>query len=242
MPLPFRLLVAAGLVLGTGLAVLRARRWGLSLWMALDGALSVSVGGLLLGRAGYVATNWAYFRNHLGEGFQIWRGGLSALGVLVGGIGGAVVLCALRGTDPRPMLDALAPGAAVVTAGAWLACLGVGCAWGREVWPDQSLLWYLSADLPDLYGLSAPRVAVQALGGWAGISLAAVLLGGRRIRPFPLWLLLHSLGDFGLGFLRGDLSPTVLGLAPLQIADLAFAIIGLVLLVMPGWARGRNHD
>jgi prolipoprotein diacylglyceryltransferase len=211
--------------------------------MALDGALSAGAGGVLLGRAGYVATNWTFFQDHLGEGFQVWRGGLSASGALVGGILGAVVLCILRGTDPRPVLDALAPGAAVVTASAWLACLGAGCAWGKEVWPGQGLLWHLSADLPDLYGLSAPRVAVQALGaGWAGFSLVATLLASRWGRSFPLWLLLHSLGDFGLGFLRGDLSPVVLGLARLQMVDLVLLFIAAVLLLSPGWTRGRHYD
>lgn len=234
----YRSILAAGLVLGAVLVILRGRRWGLQPTGVLDGVLAAAGGGLLLGRAAYAGANWVYFRNHLTEALQAWRGGLSAPGMLIGAVSGVVILCRLRRVDPRPMLDGLAPGAALVALSAWLGCLVSGCAWGREVWPDQGLLWSLRAELPDLYGLQDPRVAVQGLGiGWNTVLLGILLLLGRRGRPFPLWLLLHAAGDFGLGFLRGDVTPLVGNMSSGQIADLALAFAGLALLITPGWRQ-----
>lgn len=237
VPLPdYQGLLALGLVLGTVLSALQSRRRGLSPLAAVDGALAGAVGGLLIGRAIYAAAHWSYFHDHLGEALMVWRGGLSAPGAVVGGAVGVLALCRLRRADPRPLLDALAPGAALVVIFGWLGCLGAGCGCGLTVRPDQRLLWALSAELPDLYGLCVPRVAVQVLGaGWGGAVLATVLLVERRGRPFPLWLLLHAGGGFGLAFLRGDLVPLVAGLAPVQVADLA--LVGLALFAFLWWCR-----
>jgi len=241
LPLPgYRTVMVAGLILGTALAVLIGRRRGMVALAVADGVLAAALGGLLVGRAVYVAANWLYFRDHLEGAAALWRGGLSAPGALVGGVVGVLILCRLRRDDPRPLLDTLAPAAALLAVCAWLGCLKAGCSCGLEVRPDQGILWELSAELPDLYGLRAPRVAVQALGAaWSGVTLAAVLLVGRRGRPFPLWLSLHAAGDLGLGFLRGDLLPSaVVGLAGVQTADLLLALAGLALLLLPGWRQG----
>ncbi|HEY74815.1 MAG TPA: prolipoprotein diacylglyceryl transferase [Thermoflexia bacterium] len=241
----YRLLVSAGVLLGLLVSFLRGRRWGVPPLTVADGTLAAAVGGVVAGRVAYVAANWAYFQDHLVQAFQVWRGGLSAPAVLLGALGAVVLLSRWRGVDPRLLLDLLAPGAALVAGFAWLGCLWAGCAWGIEVRPDQGLLWHLSAELPDLYGLRAPRVAVQAMGaGWSGLAFLAALLAGRRGRSFPLWLLLHGAGGFGLGFLRGDLSPAWGGLSLPQMFDLATALAGLALLVLPGWRleRGKGDD
>ncbi|MBN1179100.1 MAG: hypothetical protein JXD18_07815, partial [Anaerolineae bacterium] len=50
-------------------------------------------------------------------------------------------------------------------------------------------------------------------------------------RAFPIWLLLHAVGDALLAFARGDLTPPAGGLAAVQIADVGLAAVGLMLLV-----------
>jgi phosphatidylglycerol:prolipoprotein diacylglycerol transferase len=144
--------------------------------------------------------------------------------------------CVLRRIALRQMLDVLTPGAALLAGCAWLGCLLNGCAYGIETYPGQGLLWALSLELPDLYGIWAPRVAVQLLGaGWGGVALAAVILAGRRPRfeglVFPLWLALYTAGSFGLGFLRADEVGLVAGWRADQVADLALAVLGAVMLL-----------
>jgi phosphatidylglycerol:prolipoprotein diacylglycerol transferase len=242
IPAQYRIILALGCLLGTVLAMVRGRRRGLSLPMMLDVALVAAVVGLLLGRAVYVGLNWSYFRSHLGEAVRIWHGGLSAPGVLVGAVVGVLILCRWRRVDMRPILDALAPGAALISLAAWLACLAAGCAWGIEVWPEQGLLWHLGVELPDLYGVLAPRLPVQVLGiAWSAGLLFVLLLIDRKWAPFPLWLTLHALGDFGLRFLRGDVTPVAGGMDPGQVVDLALALLGLTLWIAPVWRRDGDR-
>lgn len=260
LPLPdYRAALTAGVLLGTALALWAGRRNGLPVMVVMDGVLAAAVGGLLLGRLGYVAAHLPYFREHPLAAPAFWQGGLSGPGVVVGGAVGAggmarlqkLPLGQLRGLPPGqprglgqpqglPLLlwDALAPGAAVVLIAAYLGCLRAGCACGRETWPGDGLLWVLSAELPDLYGLRAPRVAVPVLGmGWGALMLVLTLLMARRSRTAapgvttrvtptrvtrvtPTWLALYGLGEFALGFLRGDVAPLIGGLSALQWAGL----------------------
>jgi hypothetical protein len=124
---------------------------------------------------------------------------------------------------------------------AYLGCLRAGCACGRETWPDQGLLWNLSADLPDLYGLRAPRGAVQVLGvGWGAFMLGLTLWAARRGGASALWLFLYGIGDFTLGFLRGDTTPVVGSLSALQVAGLGIALAGAVLGMISRGVSGRD--
>ncbi|MCS7178815.1 MAG: prolipoprotein diacylglyceryl transferase [Anaerolineae bacterium] len=240
LPLPdYRAALTIGVLVGIVLSLWVGRRNGLPISAVLDGALAAAVGGLLIGRLGYVAVHLAYFREHPMAALAFGQGGLSAPGVVVGGVAGAVILASIRRQASRPLLDALAPGAAVVLLAAYLGCLRAGCACGRETWPEDGLLWTLSADLPDLYGLRAPRVAVPVLGmGWGAIMLALTLWATQRRRRAgggsapggaPIWLALYGLGEFALGFLRGDAPAWVGGLSALQWAGLGFLGAGIIL-------------
>ena len=249
LPLPdYRAALTAGVLLGTALALWTGHRNGLPVMVVVDGVLAAAVGGLLLGRLGYVAAHLPYFREHPTAALAFWQGGLSAPGVVVGGAMGAGVMARLRKLLPGLLWGTLAPGAAVVLIAAYLGCLRAGCACGRETWPGDGPLWALSAELPDLYGLHAPRVAVPVLGmGWGALMLVLTLWmvrGGRttasgattpgvtargvtargataRVAPTgPIWLALYGLGEFALGFLRGDAPPLIGGLSALQWAGL----------------------
>jgi phosphatidylglycerol:prolipoprotein diacylglycerol transferase len=224
-------LVDLGLLVGAAVACLAARRRGIHPTHALDAALAAALGGLVSGRAAYVAANWAYFQTHVRRALRPWDGGLAWHGVLAGGLVAVVISCAVRRLSLRSMLDVLAPGAAVVAGCAWLGCLMNGFAYGIETYPGQGLLWALSAELPDVYGIRAPRVAVQLLGaGWSAIVLVALLIATRQPRSqglvFPLWLALYGGGSFGLGFVRADEVAMMAGWRADQVADLALAVIG----------------
>jgi phosphatidylglycerol:prolipoprotein diacylglycerol transferase len=227
-------LVDIGLVLGVLVSCLAARRRGLRPSQTLDAALTAVIGGIIAGRAVYVAAHWDYFASHVGRALRPWDGGLSWHGALVGGLCGVVVYCAIRRASLRSILDTLAPGAALLAVCAWLGCLLDGCAYGTETYPGQGLLWALSLELPDVYGIQAPRVAVQLLGaGWSAIVLVVLMVAGRyptsRGLTFPLSLALYCAGSFGLGFLRADEVPMMGGWRADQVADLALAGIGAVI-------------
>ena len=240
-------LVDVGLLGGAAISYLQARRRGFSAVRVLDAALVAALGGLIGARAVYVTANWAYYSDYLHRALRLWEGGLAWHGGLVGGLGAVLVYCAIRRTPLRLVLDLLTPGAAVLAVCAWLGCLLHGCAYGLETYPGQGLLWALSLELPDLYGIQAPRVAVQLLGaGWSAVVLAIVATAGRRRRleglAFPLWLALYSSGSFGLGFLRADQVPLVAGWRADQVADLALALAGVTLFLAGVLRTGRIEE
>ena len=236
-------LVDFGLVAGAAVACLAAHRRGLSPTRALDAALVAGLGGLVGGRAAYVLANWAYYQTHVRRALRPWDGGLSWHGALAGGLAAvAAVGALLRGAPSRRVplratLDVLAPGAGVLAICAWLGCLMNGFAYGLETYPGEGLPWALSLELPDVYGIRAPRVAVQLLGaGWGAVALTAVVLAGRRRRfeglAFPLWLAVYGAGSFALGFARVDEVAMVAGWRADQVADLGLAVIGAVTLAV----------
>ena len=243
-------LVDFGLVAGAAVACLAAHRRGLGPARALDAALAAGLGGLVGGRAAYVLANWAYYQTHVRRALRPWDGGLSWHGALAGGlVAVAAVGASLRGAPSRQgslraTLDVLAPGAGVLAICAWLGCLMNRLAYGLETYPGEGLAWVMSLELPDVYGIRAPRVAVQLLGaGWGAVALTAVVLAGRRRRfeglAFPLWLAVYGAGSFALGFAQADEVTMVAGWRADQLADVAVAVIGAAWLAV-GLLRKRS--
>ncbi len=225
-----------------------ARRRGVDPARALDAALLAALGGLLGARAAYVAAHWRYYSNHISQALALWNGGLAWHGALLGGLTALLLYCAIRHASPGQFLDILTPGVAWLTVSAWGGCLLSGCAYGIETYPDQRWLWRLSWEMPDLYGVVAPRVAVQLLGaGWGMVTLViivtiALINNGSKLperhrwlngRLFPLWLALYSAGSWGLGFLRGDASVEIAGRRLSQLVDGGLAL-GCSLLLVAG--------
>ncbi len=216
-------ILTAGVLTGTLVSLLLGSRKRIPPSVVMDGVLAAGMGGIAVGRALYVLAHPAYFQEHPAETLAFWRGGLSGFGTVAGGLVGILLLSARRRQEPWRLMNLLAPGAAVVVVAAWAGCLRAGCAWGRETWPAEGLLWRLSMDLPDLYGLRAPRVPVQLMGALWGVFLLLLSSLGWRLRwrnVGGLWLLLYGLGDLALSFFRGDLPAGPGGLSPLQWADL----------------------
>jgi phosphatidylglycerol:prolipoprotein diacylglycerol transferase len=237
--------VNLGLLLGFLVTARRGRRRGFPLADVFDGCLSAALGGLVGGRIAYVLIHADYYRLHLAEVPQVWAGGLMGPGAFFGALLTLRIAARVRRYPFRELLDALTPGAAVVTTCAWLGCFLARCAYGRPTYPDQPLLWKLSLELPNLYGIREPRVAVQLLAAlWSTAALGLTRLGHRQIRIrgqrlFPLWLALYSGGMAGLGALRGDATLRAGGWRADQIAHLALLAYAALLALS---TRGRTRS
>jgi phosphatidylglycerol:prolipoprotein diacylglycerol transferase len=230
-------LVGLGLIAGVVIACLNAQRRGINAARVLDASLAAALGGLIGGRAVYAVAHWDYCSDNLNQALRLWGGGLAWHGALVGGLLATLAYCAVRHESARVMLDVLTPGVALLAVCAWLGCLLNGCAYGLETYAGQGWLWALSLELPDLYGIWLPRVAVQLLGaGWSMVVLVAVVIARRCMRNqgllFPLWLGLYAIGCLGLGFLRADETLFVGGWRVDQVADLVLAIAGVGLVTV----------
>ena len=216
-----------------------ARRANLPQGDILDAALVGVLVGVLAARGMYVWENWAYFRDHTDQMTQLWLGGLSWHGGLIGGAVGTAAFGVCRRLDVRTVFNVLAPGLMAGAALGWIGSYLAGAAYGREVFPGD-FWWFLAADLPDIYGLWNPRFATQLMGAaWAAMCFAVgmsnverrVTSAPMRLSSFALTLVLYSSGMFVLGFARGDAAPMLAGLRVDQIMDAGIVVAGAAYLL-----------
>ncbi len=235
----FTALMALALSASLWLAWNTAGRANLPQGDVLDAALVGVLVGVIAARGMYIWENWAYFHDHTDQVTQLWLGGLSWHGGLIGGAVGAAVFSVWRKLDVRTMFNVLAPGLMAGAALGWIGSYLAGAAYGREVFPGD-FWWFLAADLPDIYGLWNPRFATQLIGAaWAAVCFAIVMsdverrVTGAPMRPssFVLTLALYSSGMFVLGFARGDAAPMLVGLRVDQIMDAGIVAAGAIYLL-----------
>ncbi len=207
----YTVLLDVGLICGLMVACLEGKRRGLSLQHIIDATLWSAGAGIAGGRIGFVLANQEYFAENWLEAFHIWKGGLSFQGAFLAGLL-TLFLYSVSHRLPFPALaDIAALGLALGQVFGWLGCLMSGCAYGLESHGMSAMLARLALDLPDIYGISAPRLPMQLLAGASSLALFTLLWALRapqnRVAPgfvFTLYLLLYSGSQFLLEFARGD--------------------------------------
>ena len=220
-----------GLVAGLGLTAWLVRTKAHSGWV--DGALLGLVAGVMGGRLGFVVGQRVYFRERPFETLDIWQGGLSYHGALLAGLLALWLWC-VWGKRPFYTYAALfAPTIVLLNAFGWLACYWEGCAYGREAVLDGTVwLRWLTADLPDDFGVFGLRYQTQLVGILLSLLVFAVVwwgANGRWSPPYLFWFslfalsIIHTLLYFGRGGVTNvDLTLNV-GLALLSLILLQYS-------------------
>jgi prolipoprotein diacylglyceryltransferase len=186
----------------------------------------------MVARGVHVLVQWRYFSDRLEEAIRPQAGGLDWHGAVIGALVGMAVMAQIRRVHMRDLLPMLAWGVPLIGVGAWAGCAVSGCAFGREIPTLAAYPVWLVWDNVDIFGLYAPRFAVQPL-GMALLTLVAlffVILDWRGIwQQGRFWwaLMLLSVVMFGLGFLRGDDVPILFGIRADQWLD-GVMIVGCV--------------
>lgn len=203
----------------------------------LNGALVVFIAGWVGARAYHVATHWDYYAARPDEVAQVGLGGMAMRGALITGFIALIFYVRWRGLKLARVLDATALGLSLGQAIGWVGALVQGANYG--VVSDSPI----AIDLPDLYGLIAPRFPVQH----AEIILFAVLFIGLLIfassQPkagmlFVVYWIVASAANFALGFVRGDETLFISALRIDQWFDVGF--LGLALLFYLSIRRERK--
>lgn len=196
--------IAVGI--GAALGLFRVSRQRSGQW--LDAGLIVLAFSLIGARIAYALLNAAYFRTHPLEVLEVWRGGLSAPGAVLGGTLGLVLAAALNKARVLRLADWLYPLIPPVAIGAWLGCWLTGVAYG----PERPAGTWWAVQAIDEAGVMAARMPVQ-LG--AALALAVFYYLMETLTPLPRpsgwlcslgvsWLVLVSLVA---SFLRVDPTP-----------------------------------
>jgi prolipoprotein diacylglyceryltransferase len=161
-----------------------------------DGFLIALGGAALLGRAGHVLLNWDYFAFHQDEVYRLDLGGIDWHFAVFGALIGLWFGARLRRFDFNRTLAWCAPLVGLIGLLVWRMCAGVGCAAGNEVDTLARYPALIVAELPDRYGIIAPRWNTPLMGmAGALIALVAGLIALRRksgARGF--WLTLALMG------------------------------------------------
>lgn len=194
----------------------------------IDAALLVFVAGWMGARIYHVAVNWDYYSARPDEIARTDLGGLGIRGAFVLGLIVLLIYAAARKISFWHFADAAALGLALGQAIGWAGALVQGANYG--VVSDSQI----AIDLPDLYGLVEARFPLQPaeIGLFSLLFVALVLVAFQHPRPgtlFLVYLLLASLGEFALGFQRGDDTLTVGTFRIDQVVDAGFLVLGLVL-------------
>ena len=203
-----------------------AARW-------LDVAIAALAAGIVGARLLHVALEWGYFTDHRAEIPRVWEGGLAWHGGLLLAVPAALGMMRLRRVPLGPWTDALALAWPLGMIGAWLGCRAAGCGYGYEVrtladWPGWAV-----AELPDVYGVVAPRLDIQLAGALFGgglLALALLLTWRGWLSGLRFWLILalSGIGLYFIGFFRADPAARLLDRRADQVFDLAALLLAVV--------------
>jgi prolipoprotein diacylglyceryltransferase len=225
----YPLIVGMGATLGLTWSVLRASDGdGISI---ADAGLAAILGGVIGGRFLYVLIDWSNYQGQVLEILQLYLGGFSWIGALLGAILFTVGYAFIKHKSPLRLLDSLAPFAGIVVLSIWLASWLDGYAYGRAA--D----WWWAFPARDGWGRLAPRFPVQVIGAltalgtiWAAEFLTKYLTVPGQIAAVAAFLL--SLVYFLLAFTRADYVATFWGFRIDALLALAIVFIsGSYLLI-----------
>lgn len=219
-PLPlhvYGLLLAVGVVVGTWISERRWERWGHPRRELGDMIVVVVIAGVVGARLYHVASDYQLFEHHWIRVFEIWRGGLSIWGVILGGALAVIVMTRIRHVDTLGLMDALTAGLIVAQAiGRW------GNYFNQELFGEPTRLpWGLEIDRAHRpagytqFTTFHPTFLYESL--YLLIILGVLLAVERRFvlrrgQSLALYLASYTFGRFWFENLRIDPAHVILGL------------------------------
>ena len=250
-PLPLH---TYGLMLALGVlaaAKIAARRW---VRQGNDpreiGALAVPVviGGIVGARVYHLFTGYDWSKGGIVGTVQIWRGGLSIWGAVLGGLVVLVVVARRRDLDLLALMDAIAPAVLIGQA------IGrFGNYFNQELFGRPTTLpWGLKIDLAHRpagytqYATFHPTFLYESM--WCLLVFGIIVLTERRIglrkgQAFAMYVCLYTLGRTEFEALRIDKATRVFGVRFNLLVSAALCIGGAVwffVLAAPEPARPRR--
>jgi prolipoprotein diacylglyceryl transferase len=180
-------------------------------------ALWIIGGGVVGARVYHLFTGYSWHDNGFWGIFEIWRGGVSIWGAVLGGAIATIIVARVRHLDTLALMDAFAPAIAVAQAiGRW------GNYFNQELFGrPTSLPWGLEIDFVhrpigyEQYTTFQPTFLYESL--WCLAVAGMVVLLERKFRlhkgqSFAAYIALYPVGRFVFENLRIDTASVILGL------------------------------
>jgi len=233
-----RLVILVGFWLALELASRQGIRRGLDQSVIQNAGLYGILAGIVGARLGYVVQYWSVYRENLLGILSLSPQTLAPAEGLTVGLLVAGVYLQRKGVPFRPLLDAIAPGLAVLVSALALANFFSGEAFGAETsvpWAVE--LWGARRHPTQLYELATGLVM-----------LGVVLWAGREVPAPGLLFLLFVAFYAGARLLvepfRANSLLILGGLRAAQVAGLAavLAALGLMRIWSVGWSTSQSVD
>jgi phosphatidylglycerol:prolipoprotein diacylglycerol transferase len=237
----YAIFIIFGMILGTFLASLEARREGLSTSDVFDFVLYALPISILGARAYYIIFNFSKYCDHPSEIFAIWHGGLAIYGGLITGVICLFVFCKKRELPIFLFLDVGSPSVLLAQAiGRW------GNFTNQEAYGLETTQYFLSSTL-HLPALIVKGMEIQGLyyqptflyeSAWSFLGFFLILclrhrkniyLEGEIFWQYVAW---YSLGRFFIEGLRTD-SLMIFGYFRIsQILSIIFFFLAIIFIVI----------
>lgn len=226
------LLLAVGIILAILLAQVESKRKKLPEDTAVDLCLIGIPVGVVFARLAYILLHLSYYKADPLSMLYFWDGGLSVYGAIAGVLAGIIIYSLAKKLKFFSLTDLLAPGLLLAQAFALWGNFFDQTNYGSEV-KSASLEWFPFSVL--IEKTDTIHYAVFFYGFvWCALVFAALWLivrkRAKREGAVTLWyLLLYSVGEFALEFLRQS-SETVFG--SIRITQLVFGVLALAALLL----------
>ncbi|MBU0611606.1 MAG: prolipoprotein diacylglyceryl transferase, partial [Armatimonadetes bacterium] len=194
----------------------------------LDFSLYCLVGAVIGARVLFVVLDWGHYGSHLERLANVWEGGLSFHGGLLGALLAAMLFARLRRKSFLAIADVGAPGIALGYVFARIGCFLNGCCHGHE----SHLPWAMKFPHGEL-----PKVLVHPTQLYAALASLAIFfillrLRGRFARHghllltyFALYSVYRFLAEFTRAGATGRLLHSVPWLTVAQLASLVILVL-----------------
>lgn len=237
-----------GFIAGLIWVYLDRRRYDIPRRAAIQAPLVGLAGGILGGRIGFVLLKWSDYSSHPQAMMNLWQGGMSWHGGLVGGLLGVYVACRFLKISFARILDLVAPALALAYAIARIGCFLNGCCYGIAC----DLPWAVT--FPQYGPHPPPPVPIHPTQLYACIGtlvfvIPAILLVTRWLRRpfsrFMSFLVFSSALRFVVEYYRRGATAEVFQTLPVftkaQAASLAIIVVFTIAIIWRERAGSRRQ-
>lgn len=254
----YGVLVALGLIVAYFVALKLSKSEGIPPEKAESVFIYAAIFGIIGSRVAFVLEHPEEIKSVI-DIVALWKGGVSFLGGLAGGIIGALIAVKKNLLPLWKVADVAAPSLALAHAIGRLGCTSAGCCYGRPVpnAEDVSIGIHFMKEFPFFYivfpsGSVAPQgiplypTQILEAGGNLLIFLVLLFLFKRKKfdgEVFSLYMLLYGAERFALEFYRGVTPPLPgIGLTWNQIATLLMMVTAVVLFFLLRRASSPSQE
>jgi len=230
----YGIMVVLAVVAVIALAVLEARRVGLSEEHIYSVALWGIIGGILVSRLLHVIDKWDYYMANPRQ--IIGFAGLTVYGAVLGALIAVLIYCWAKKLSFWQIGDVAAPGAILGQAIGRIGCFINGCCYGLPTSLPWSVAYTNPATFCPLGESFQPTQIYHMLWNLVGFGILWSLR--RKLKPqgslFLFYLALYAAGDLSIRFVRVG-EPFLFGLQQAQLIGIAILVITVPWLVIRMW-------